>query len=236
MKTTRINIAGIRREQIVDAAVAIIAEQGLQNLSLSEIEQKIGMSRGQLMYYFKAKEEILLAVFDRLLALMCEQQGFDNKNGAWATKSWLELFQLILEFLLRQPPANPAFNALQFTFLSQIGHRADFRARLADLYEEWRTQMASDISRDVRRRPAARQVSPRALATLAQAILHGVAVQMAADPKAINARELVKLSVDILRSYLWPAATKRRPVKLRARRAKPATRNGARFHPNGVPR
>ncbi len=236
MKTARINIAGIRREQVVDAAVAIIAEQGLQNLSLSEIEQKVGMSRGQLMYYFKAKEEIFLAVFDRLLVLMCQQQGFDAKNSAWATKSWLEMFQMLLEFLLRQPPANPAFNALQFTFLSQIGHRADFRARLADLYEEWRTQMASDISRDLRRQPAARPVSPRALASLAQAILHGVAVQMAADPDAINSREFVKLSVDILGTYLWPAATKRRAVKPRARRTKPANRHGVRLHANGVPR
>src|SRR5258708_32384135 len=77
MKTSRIDIGSIRREQIVDAAVAVIAEQGLQKLSLSEIEQKVGMSRGQLMYYFKAKEDILLAVFDRLLDMMSPQHGGD---------------------------------------------------------------------------------------------------------------------------------------------------------------
>ena len=44
MKTPRIDIGSIRREQIVDAAVAVIAEQGLQHLSLSEIEKKVGMS------------------------------------------------------------------------------------------------------------------------------------------------------------------------------------------------
>ncbi len=52
MKTPRIDIGTIRRQQIVEAAVAIIAEQGLQNLSLSQIEKKAGMSRGQLTYYF----------------------------------------------------------------------------------------------------------------------------------------------------------------------------------------
>src|SRR5437870_8235936 len=99
MRNGRVTIASIRRTEIVDAAVAVIAEQGLQNLSLSEIENKVGMSRGQLTYYFKAKEDILLAVFDRLLLLMCQQQGFD-KSEAWAAKSWLELFQAILEYLL----------------------------------------------------------------------------------------------------------------------------------------
>src|SRR5262245_58107831 len=59
MRKARPDIANTRREQIVEAAVAVITEQGLQNLSLSEIEQKAGMSRGQLTYYFKAKEDIL---------------------------------------------------------------------------------------------------------------------------------------------------------------------------------
>src|SRR6266851_6103262 len=75
MKSQRIDIASIRREQIVEAAVAVIAEQGLQNLSLSEIEKKAGMSRGQLTYYFPAKEDILLAVFDHTVALMRAQAG-----------------------------------------------------------------------------------------------------------------------------------------------------------------
>ena len=241
MKTQRITIASIRREEIVNAAVAVIAEQGLQNLSLSEIESKVGMSRGQLTYYFKAKEEIFLAVFDRLLELMCAQQGlgekYNGKNNGWAAKNWLNLFQVILEYILRQPPANPAFNALQFTFLSQIGHRADFRQRLANLYEEWRTHMAGDIARDLERWPAARDVSPRALATLAQAILHGIAVQMAADPQALNAKEIVKLCLDLLGSYLWPAApAQRRSSKLRKPRRTRSSQRGARVHANGVHR
>src|SRR5437762_8665188 len=75
MKSSRIDIASIRKEQIVEAAVAVIAEQGLPQLSLSEIEAKAGMSRGQLTYYFKSKEDILLAVFDRVLHLMYQRLG-----------------------------------------------------------------------------------------------------------------------------------------------------------------
>src|SRR5436309_663739 len=75
MKSTRIDVGSIRREQIIEAAVAVITEQGIQNLSLSEIENKAGMSRGQLTYYFRVKEDILLAVFDRLLQLMYQRLG-----------------------------------------------------------------------------------------------------------------------------------------------------------------
>jgi AcrR family transcriptional regulator len=235
MTAKRISIGSIRREQIIDAAVAIIAEQGLQNLSLSEIENRVGMSRGQLTYYFKAKEDILLAVFDRLVELMCQQHGPAEKNGRWPAQKWLELVEMILGLILQQPPANPAFDVLQFTFLAQIGHRADFRGRLASLYEEWRTHMAGAIAEAMQERPAARPVSPRALATLTQAILHGIAVQKAADPQAFDAREIVKLSLDLLGSYLWPAAPKRRRLnKPRTTRTMQTSRNGARVHANGV--
>jgi AcrR family transcriptional regulator len=86
MNQPRIDISFIRKEQIVDAAVCVISQQGLQNFSLSEIEKKARMSRGQLTYYFPAKEDILLAVFDRFLFLMqLDFQVQDKKTGKPST-------------------------------------------------------------------------------------------------------------------------------------------------------
>jgi AcrR family transcriptional regulator len=218
MKTSRIDIGSIRREQIVGAAVAVIAEQGLQHLSLSEIEGKVGMSRGQLMYYFKAKEDILLAVFDRLLDMMCRQHGGDPSKPAnehpFAKMRWLEVFGHLLEMILRRPASNPEFDSLQYTFLSKIGHREDFRLRLAKLYEEWRSHGVEHLERDLAERPSVRKVSTRALATLVQAILHGLAMQAAVDPGAIDSGEMAALCLDMVRTYLWESKPSR---KLKAR-------------------
>src|SRR5712691_3215347 len=103
VKNGRIDIASVRRTQIVEAAVAVITEQGLQNLSLSEIEKRAGMSRGQLTYYFKTKEEILLAVFDRLLERMCQQHAGPQADdpSAWLP-GWDEMVRSILEAILAQ--------------------------------------------------------------------------------------------------------------------------------------
>src|SRR5262245_65653303 len=108
-KNGRIDIASVRRTQIVEAAVAVITEQGLQNLSLSEIEKKTGMSRGQLTYYFRTKEEILLAVFDYLVMLIHLRIGtpegkpcyHEDVQGAWA---WTEH---LITALLAHPPVRP---------------------------------------------------------------------------------------------------------------------------------
>src|SRR5262245_31875438 len=108
-----------RRAQIIDAAVAIIAEEGLQHLSLSAIEGRAGMSRGQLTYYFPAKEDILLAVFDRLLEMLHEraQGGKAPGNGqpspcAPGAAGWGRL-RRFLEFLVLTPPEAPEFHSLQ---------------------------------------------------------------------------------------------------------------------------
>src|SRR6202035_2210822 len=122
MHKPRIDIASMRREQIVEAAVAIINEQALQNLSLSEIETKAGMSRGQLTYYFPAKEDILLAVFDRVVQLMYQRMGTPpgpaevppERQSGW---DWA---QHLFTTLFLKPPLSPEFGCLQYTFLSQI--------------------------------------------------------------------------------------------------------------------
>src|SRR5476649_2465867 len=106
MKNGRLTIAQIRRTEIVDAAAAVIAEQGIQHLSLSEIEKKVGMSRGQLTYYFKTKEDILLAVFDRMLELMNQQ----NPAAEFDKLDWLEIVREVLLIVLQDPPAHPEFH------------------------------------------------------------------------------------------------------------------------------
>jgi AcrR family transcriptional regulator len=201
MKSPRINIAGIRREQIVEAAAAIITEQGIQNLSLSEIEKRAGMSRGQLTYYFRTKEDILLAVFDRLVSLMHERVGEPVCPAGQQAGTW-EWIEHLLRKLLLTPPMHPQFGCLQYTFLSQIAHRDDFRQKLAGLYRYWRQEMGQGLAEAFPTRLQGKPVPPQAFASLVQALMHGLAMQKTADPDAFDGAEMLALCLDVLGSYL----------------------------------
>lgn len=194
-------IGKLRREQIIDAAVAIIAEKGLQHLSLSVIEQRAGMSRGQLTYYFHTKEQILLAVFERMIETIHQraQQGGCASECPMQSAGW-ERIRAFLSLFVLQPPDVPEFHALQYTFLSQVGHREDFRARLANLYEEWRSHMAEDFSQDLGHDQP--RVSARTLASFVQALLHGLAIQRAAEADSYDRNEMLTLCVELLSGYL----------------------------------
>ena len=209
MTDRRADLASRRREEIVRAAVEVIAEKGIDELSLSAIEQRAGMSRGQLTYYFKKREDILLAVFDHMVDMMRRRVGMepcaDLDSGGWART------QFLLRMILTLPMPNPTFGALQHTFLAQLGHREDFRQRLANLYEEWRAGMAEGLSRDLAGAPAPPAFSPRALATFIQAVIHGLAIQRAADPDVTSDPEVLAVCLDVLCSYLGVQPPRPRP-------------------------
>jgi AcrR family transcriptional regulator len=224
MKSTRIDVGSIRRDQIVEAAISVITERGLQNLSLSEIEKKAGMSRGQLTYYFPAKEDILLAVFDRMLQLTYERIGTPEGAPPEEASGW-DWTKHLLEKIVGQAPVNPEFGVLQYTFLSQIGHREDFRRRLATLYEEWRSQMAQGLAVDLARHPETRRIPPRALASIIQALLHGLGMQAAADPQAFDRQEVLALCLEMLGSCIKIQPQSRKPRKSAANNLKAS--NGA---------
>jgi AcrR family transcriptional regulator len=202
------DIGRMRREQIVEAAAAIISEEGLQNLSLSAIEERADMSRGQLTYYFPTKEDILLAVFDRVLLLMYQRLGKPEDQPGVEGKWWDWVQHLMMKIVV-EPPVSPEFRGLQYTFLAQSSHRADFRRRLAELYEEWRGHMSEGIRTELAERGTATaavarpKVSPRALASVVQAMLHGLGMQLAADPNAFDREEAVQLCLDMLSTYVW---------------------------------
>jgi AcrR family transcriptional regulator len=192
-------VARARREQILDAAEAIIAGHGIQELSLKKIEDQANpkMSRGQLTYYFPTKESILLAVYDRMLRRMIREAMRGDGPKPMTGRAW-ECFQHGLKRHLEPdwpPPAGKDLFSLLFTFLAQMGHRDDYRKRLSQWYAHWRSFIAADVAGSV---PEPRPVSPRVLAALVQALFHGLDVQLMMDPDAFDRQEMFAACVQLL--------------------------------------
>jgi AcrR family transcriptional regulator len=54
----------IRQEQIKQAVIEIISTDGLKNLSIRNLAQRIGMSEGSIFRHFKSKKDIILSIFN----------------------------------------------------------------------------------------------------------------------------------------------------------------------------
>lgn len=194
----RVDVGGIRRAQIVEAANRVIARKGIQGASLAEIEKEANISRGVLTYHFPAKEDIILAVFDAAIARL-EQEGPPGFVEGDAPPG--EGFHRKMEFLLTKKPPNDENDCLHYTFLAQMSHRDDFRARLAAEYAKMRERVAVDIAE----LPGAGDLDPgdmQAVAAITHGVLAGLVMQLNADPQALDAPRVAGVFRAMLEAYL----------------------------------
>lgn len=52
------------RDQLLAAAMGMIAERGLERLTMAALGREVGMSSGHLLYYFRTKDELLLQTLE----------------------------------------------------------------------------------------------------------------------------------------------------------------------------
>lgn len=92
-----------RRIEILKSAAAAFRRRGFHGASVDEIASALEMTKGNLYYYFKNKEEILFACheysLDKLLALMAAVQAEDTTAELKLRKLMLAFVHLILDDL-----------------------------------------------------------------------------------------------------------------------------------------
>jgi AcrR family transcriptional regulator len=69
----------IRREQIAEAAMGLIADRGLRKLSVAAVARRVGLVPSGIYRHFKSKDDIIDAVLDRI-----EQRLLENVKAACA--------------------------------------------------------------------------------------------------------------------------------------------------------
>lgn len=192
------------RDDIVTAATDIIAGEGIHRLSLGRIEARLGMSRGQLTYYFPTKESILLAVFDRMLQRMIGELVADAAKsglgppGSGQPGTVLERTMFGLQRLFTRPEGGKAeLASLVHTFQAQIRHRPDFQAKLAAVNAGWRRMIVADLEAMGDSGPLV-----EAKASLIMAVFGGLRDQLAVDPAAFDRAALLEAGRQLFQPFV----------------------------------
>src|SRR5580765_4309456 len=64
----KLGMGPIRRKQLVEAAIAVIHEEGFANATVARIARRAGVSSGIVHHYFADKDDLLFATMRALLA------------------------------------------------------------------------------------------------------------------------------------------------------------------------
>ena len=63
----KVGMEPIRKNQVINAALACISESGFERLTLESVAKKARISKGVISYYFKGKEDLILKSFRAFL-------------------------------------------------------------------------------------------------------------------------------------------------------------------------
>lgn len=157
------------RDEILRTAIRLFARRGFHETSMSEVAREARVSKALIFWHFKTKEELFLAVLNRLL----EPYLIDFTEELGALDARAQLHRLVELYLLfvRDNAASVRF------FLGQLLHGEEVPAELSKqvmrLYEGYRELMVDIIRRAQDKQLCARDIAPEAAAHFMISALNG---------------------------------------------------------------
>ncbi|MGA8183556.1 MAG: TetR/AcrR family transcriptional regulator [Terriglobia bacterium] len=113
----------IRREQIVEAALALIAAQGVRRLSMAALARRVGLVPSALYRHFGSKQEILQAA----VQMIGQKAGENLKAVRGLTPNSLERLQYLLTGILKMIRELQAMPRIVFSEGMTTDHPEDKR-------------------------------------------------------------------------------------------------------------
>jgi AcrR family transcriptional regulator len=190
-----------KRSQLLEAAIAVIAEEGIANTSLRKVAQRAGCTTGAVTYYFANKEAMMVAVvesrFDYYDAVQAAGGApADLRSGL---ERWLEI-------------TNSDDIGGWITGLQLIAYARNEPA-LADVYQRryktYRERFTSAIERAQARGSIRDDIPADLLADQLSAMGDGWMMMMPVEPERFQP-DRVKALLDAVVTLVSPPPTKRK--------------------------
>jgi len=185
-----------RRRQIVDATIAIIAEQGLAAWKTAELARRVGVSEPTLFRHFANKEEILSAAVQR--EAEAARELVRNYRGAGDARSRAEGLVVMIVDYFAATGGGPIVILTGQVIRVSPEIRQDILATV-QLVRDTFHSLFSEAVREAGNPPG---VHPDNLADLAIAIIQSSALRYVMSQRAYPLRERAASMLGVLRHAL----------------------------------
>ncbi|MEU9321749.1 TetR family transcriptional regulator C-terminal domain-containing protein [Streptomyces sp. NPDC048295] len=162
------------REELLAAAMATIAERGLDGLTMAGLGREVRMSSGHLLYYFRTKDELLLQTLEWSEGRL----GAERRALLSGPATARERLDGYIDLYLPDGPRDP-----HWTLWLEVWNRSqkaddDARARQAAIEAAWHRDLVDLLERGASAGEF-RPVDAERFATRLRALLDGFSVHVA---------------------------------------------------------
>ncbi|MGB5350262.1 MAG: TetR/AcrR family transcriptional regulator [Polyangiales bacterium] len=179
--------SAVSSQQIVDAAIRVLARQGYAKTSLLDIAKEAGMSKGALHYHYPTKEALIHTVLETACNAVQARtmQAWSPSDNPFAAlrKSLEELWATRAE---RSDEALVVADLLALSLSDE-----NLRPKLAEFYELGAQQIRAYLEENLMSLGLEPRISPDILPRIVIGLLDGLVMQAFVDPDALSPDEVV---------------------------------------------
>ena len=113
----RPNVTDERKSQIINAAEDVFTKKGFDEARMDDIAEETGLSKGTLYLYFKSKDDLIIAILDRIFQRefkAFEGMDFSVRSAVETINTFVDTVARDIKLMLRLMPVAYEFLALAF--------------------------------------------------------------------------------------------------------------------------
>ncbi|MEG8277854.1 TetR/AcrR family transcriptional regulator [Streptomyces sp. AHA2] len=162
------------REDVLAAAMEMIAERGLEKLTMAALGREVGMSSGHLLYYFGSKDELLL----RTLEWSEGRLGAERARLLTRAAPARERLRAYVDLYVPDGHRDPHWTLWLEVWTRSQNADADARDRQAAIEGAWHRDLVALLAEGISRGEF-RRVDPDRFAARLRALLDGLSIHVA---------------------------------------------------------
>lgn len=182
-----------RKNQILDAAALVFARSGFSRSRMDDIAAEAGLSKGALYWYFNSKDEIIMAMMDRLF----EREFADLEALRQAGGSTVERMSEFTDFLIRDVSQVLELIPIAYEYLSLSFRDRTIQQTLSQYARSYLKLLVPIIQQGIDQGEF-RNVDADEVAIAISAIVEGTILLWVYDPKTIQVEKHIRSGINLL--------------------------------------
>ena len=196
-----------RKEALVIATLALIAEGGVRSATVRAIAARAEVTQGLIRHYFASKEDLVMAAYEYHMSVLTNQTAASIPVETGSYRASLASF---VEASLKPPVVDPGAVSLWAGFLNTVREDARMQAIHVQTYCDFRNRLElliADALAEAQRPTTSEEL--RRLAIACNALIDGLWMEGGALPGAFEPGELPQIGLRSVSAIIGLELTER---------------------------
>jgi AcrR family transcriptional regulator len=189
----RPNVSDERKYQILNAAEEVFTKKGFDLARMDDIAEETGLSKGTLYLYFKSKDELIIAILDRIFEGIFKQLAARKNSELSAAEAIAQFTEEAIRDYKRMMRIIP----IAYEFLALAFRNKTVQKALQQYFRHYMDVLVPLIQRGIDNGEF-RHVNPEEVAIAAGAIYEGTMLLWVYDNDLVDIEYHIRSSIKLL--------------------------------------